>query len=120
MYTYAGDANLDGKINADDYFEIDHDYGHTDAGSISYLGGDFNYDGKINGDDYFLIDSNFDNQTTPFNFANAPDIDGGPPLSLSWHRRSRVRRCSRFLPLAGLAARLAADIDNDRTIASSR
>ncbi len=26
MYTYAGDANLDGKIDADDYFQIDSNY----------------------------------------------------------------------------------------------
>ena len=26
MYTYAGDANLDGKVDADDYFQIDTNY----------------------------------------------------------------------------------------------
>ena len=46
MYTYGGDANLDGVINSDDYALIDH----------GFYNGDFNYDGVINGDDYFLID----------------------------------------------------------------
>ncbi len=65
MYTYAGDANLDGTINADDYFAIDSNY--NKSGTVfGYANGDFNYDGKINGDDYFLIDSNFVAQGAPF------------------------------------------------------
>ncbi len=66
MYTYAGDANLDGKINADDYFQIDSHVNKTVDGARSYFDGDFNYDGKINGDDYFIIDSNFASQGTAF------------------------------------------------------
>src|SRR5207249_4485290 len=44
-YTYAGDANLDGKINVDDYGRIDFSVG---LGSSGWFNGDFNYDGKIN------------------------------------------------------------------------
>lgn len=55
-YTYVGDANLDGRINGDDYFKIDAGFS---AHSTGYGAGDFNYDGKINADDYFLIDSNY-------------------------------------------------------------
>ncbi len=55
MYTYGGDANLDGIINGDDYFQIDS----ATASSHGWFNGDFNYDGVINGDDYFVIDSNF-------------------------------------------------------------
>ena len=54
MYTYAGDANLDGKVNGDDYFQIDCSF--TSPARLTASTGDFNYDGKINGDDYFLID----------------------------------------------------------------
>ncbi len=61
MYTFAGDADLSGKIDADDYFEIDSNINKL-AASVSYFHGDFNYDGKINGDDYFIIDSNFASQ----------------------------------------------------------
>ncbi|HYO09301.1 MAG TPA: hypothetical protein VER17_10045, partial [Tepidisphaeraceae bacterium] len=65
-YTYAGDADLNGKINGDDYFLIDsHVAAAAAAGNVSYYHGDFNYDGKINGDDYFLIDSNVGGQGTP-------------------------------------------------------
>jgi hypothetical protein len=63
MYTYGGDANLDGKINVDDY-------GHIDAslalGISGWYNGDFNYDGKINVDDYGIIDSNVPIQGAPF------------------------------------------------------
>ena len=61
MYTYNGDANLDGKVNADDYFIIDSNY--NKSGSVfGFNNGDFNYDGQINGDDYFAIDSGFAGQ----------------------------------------------------------
>src|SRR5439155_14922391 len=57
MYTWGGDANLDGTLNGDDYFRIDS---HINQNGIvfGYHNGDFNYDGAINGDDYFIIDSN--------------------------------------------------------------
>ncbi len=61
-YTYAGDANLDGVINGDDYFQIDSAF---PQGGNGWLNGDFNCDGVINGDDYFLIDSNFPAQGAP-------------------------------------------------------
>src|SRR5439155_15338672 len=56
MYTYGGDANLDGLVNGDDYFQIDSHV--NQSGAVGYFNGDFNYDGAINGDDYFIIDSN--------------------------------------------------------------
>jgi hypothetical protein len=55
-YTYGGDANLDGKVNIDDYGRIDAHVGQS--GSVfGWYNGDFNYDGKINIDDYGIIDS---------------------------------------------------------------
>jgi hypothetical protein len=63
MYTYAGDANLSGKIDGDDYFKIDAGYL---ASATGYLNGDFDYNGKINADDYFLIDRNYSQQGAAF------------------------------------------------------
>lgn len=63
MYTYSGDATLDGKINIDDYTKIDSGIANTLSG---WSNGDFNYDGKINIDDYTVIDSNVINQGAPF------------------------------------------------------
>jgi hypothetical protein len=63
MYTYGGDANLDGAITGDDYFQIDSAF---PAGAHGWFNGDFNYDGSITGDDYFIIDSNFPAQGAPF------------------------------------------------------
>ncbi len=63
-YTYAGDANLDGRIDVDDYFVIDSNY--SKSGTLfGYGNGDFDYDGSIDADDYFLIDSNFSSQGLP-------------------------------------------------------
>jgi len=56
-YTFAGDANLDGIINGDDYFWIDAGFSSKASG---YANGDFDYNGRIDADDYFLIDSNYD------------------------------------------------------------
>jgi autotransporter-associated beta strand protein len=65
MYTWAGDANLDGKVNADDYASID--LYSTIPGSGSWNHGDFNYSGTINADDYALIDNNVQNiNYTPY------------------------------------------------------
>jgi hypothetical protein len=59
-FTYGGDANLDGTINGNDYFQIDRGFLNHDTG---WVNGDFNYDGTVNGNDYFIIDSNFIDQS---------------------------------------------------------
>jgi hypothetical protein len=62
MFTYGGDANLDGKINVDDYGLIDF---NVTLGTSGWYNGDFNYDGKINVDDYGIIDFNVAIQAPP-------------------------------------------------------
>jgi hypothetical protein len=69
MYTYAGDANLDGKINVDDYARIDSNIGTNNG---FWFNGDFNYDGKVNVDDYAIIDNNAALQGAPFFAGAAP------------------------------------------------
>ncbi|HYO08784.1 MAG TPA: PKD domain-containing protein [Tepidisphaeraceae bacterium] len=54
-FTHTGDANLDGRINGDDYFAIDAHV--ASANPWGWWRGDIDYNGKINGDDYWLIDS---------------------------------------------------------------
>jgi hypothetical protein len=61
-YTYAGDANLDGQINVDDYGRIDF---NIPVNSSKWFNGDFNYDGQINVDDYGIIDFNVGIQGLP-------------------------------------------------------
>jgi hypothetical protein len=63
MYTYGGDATLDGKINVDDYGRIDSS---APLGIAGWYNGDFNYDGKINVDDYGIIDFNVGIQGAAF------------------------------------------------------
>ncbi|HYO11002.1 MAG TPA: hypothetical protein VER17_18705 [Tepidisphaeraceae bacterium] len=65
LYTYAGDADLNGKIDGDDYFQIDAHAGQV-GGDVSWFNGDFDYNGKVNGDDYFLIDHNIGQQNGSF------------------------------------------------------
>ena len=86
-YTWNGDANLDGIVNADDYFLIDSGFITQGKG---YYHGDFNYDGIVNADDYFLIDSAFLGQTASLALttpgAHSPPSVGSPipePAALS-------------------------------------
>jgi hypothetical protein len=62
-YTYYGDANLDGKVDASDYSRIDNGYLQQLTG---WFNGDFNYDGVVNGSDYTLIDNAFNSQGAAF------------------------------------------------------
>jgi hypothetical protein len=74
MYTYGGDATLDGKITIDDYVRIDSG---ISAGLTGWSNGDFNYDGKVSIDDYTtVIDANIGNQNG-FVFPTAGGMDGG-------------------------------------------
>jgi autotransporter-associated beta strand protein len=73
-YTYFGDTNLDGVVNASDYLAIDSAFNanqailaNPGANPNAYLmsgwvNGDFNGDGLINGDDYTLMDNAFNSQ----------------------------------------------------------
>jgi len=63
-YTYFGDADLSGTVNAMDYEAIDNGFNSLTSGDplTGWNNGDFNYDGQINGDDYTLIDNAFNSQ----------------------------------------------------------
>jgi hypothetical protein len=63
MYTYGGDANLDGKITISDYGAIDFNIGIP--GATGWSNGDFNYDGQITISDYGIIDFNIGIQGPP-------------------------------------------------------
>ena len=98
--TWGGDANLDGKINIDDYGRIDSNVGQSGT-VFGWYNGDFNYDGKINIDDYGIIDGNIGQQVAPIPTINANDAVAGvsavpEPASLAllltaglWMRRRR-------------------------------
>lgn len=62
--TYIGDANLDGKINADDYALLDRSFARSQA-NAHWTDGDFNYDGVITAADYLLIDRVYFHQGAP-------------------------------------------------------
>lgn len=61
-YTWNGDANMDGKVNTDDYVGIDAQFavfgGLPDPSNV-WSTGDFNHDGKVDTDDYIGIDAAF-------------------------------------------------------------
>jgi autotransporter-associated beta strand protein len=73
MYTYAGDANLDGIVSGDDYSAID--FSILVPGTSGWYNGDFNYDGFITGDDYSAIDFGILAQGAPFP-TGSPSLGG--------------------------------------------
>jgi hypothetical protein len=69
-YTYYGDRDLDGDIDADDYAAIDDGWANR-ANPTNMVfprqpsrHGDIDHSGVIDSDDFFLIDKSFGNQTT--------------------------------------------------------
>lgn len=55
-YTWNGDTDANGKIDADDYFRIDRGFA---LGLTGYNNGNFDYEGIVDAGDYFLIDNAF-------------------------------------------------------------
>lgn len=55
-YTWYGDANLDGVVNADDYALLDRG---AAAGLSGWQNGDFDYSGTVDSNDYMLIDTSY-------------------------------------------------------------
>ena len=78
-YTWNGDANLDGRVNSDDYFRVDAGFL---GNKVGFANGDFNYDGTVNSDDYFLIDSAFLARTTSATLAAATAAINPEPTML--------------------------------------
>jgi hypothetical protein len=64
MYTYAGDVNFDGLVDAADYGIIDNWVQFP--GTSGYANGDLNYDGVIDAADYGIIDNSIQLQGAPF------------------------------------------------------
>ncbi|WP_428939059.1 autotransporter-associated beta strand repeat-containing protein [Fontivita pretiosa] len=61
-FTYFGDADLSGSIDATDYSLIDNGYVNSLSG---WINGDFDYSGVIDATDYALIDNAYVNQAGP-------------------------------------------------------
>jgi hypothetical protein len=69
VYTYAGDMNFDGLVDAADYGIIDNwvQFPGTDG----YANGDLNYDGTIDAADYGIIDNTIQLQGPPIPMSGA-------------------------------------------------
>ena len=61
-YTFAGDANLDLKVDTTDFTQLALHFNQT---SSTWFNGDFNYDGTVNALDFNILASNFGQNTLP-------------------------------------------------------
>ena len=60
-YTYAGYANLDGKVNALDFNALAASFGS----GTEWFRGDFNFDGGVTSADFTVLSSNFGQMLSP-------------------------------------------------------
>ena len=70
MYTWAGDVDLNGYVDAVDYGTIDQWIQFP--GTTGYTNGDLNYDGVIDAVDYGIIDNGIQLQGAPIPMNGAP------------------------------------------------
>jgi uncharacterized delta-60 repeat protein len=77
--SYFGDADADGSVSTNDYFQIDNGFLGSKTG---WINGDFDYDGAVTTNDYFLIDNAFLSQTGPHAPALALAAPGADSLPL--------------------------------------
>ena len=90
-YTYAGDANLDGVVNVEDFNALSMNYNATSS-NASWLGGDFNYDGKVNAEDFALLAANYG--------ATAAFTASAPALGTLVPEPTTLGLLAAFVPLA--------------------
>jgi hypothetical protein len=94
-FTYNGDTDLNGKIDSDDYFNIDRGLFFQSIPLTpppTYRFGDFDFNGRVDADDYFLIDRAFAGQTSVL-AAHQPATWTASRLSkAAGHRRARHHR----------------------------
>jgi len=57
MYTLVGDANLDGRVNFNDFSLLQNNY---DQSGRDWSQGDYNHDGLVNFNDFSLLQNNYD------------------------------------------------------------
>jgi len=67
MYTLLGDANLNGKVNGEDFVLMAANFNH--AVTNGWDEGDFNYNGAVNGEDFVLLAENFNDDASQADMA---------------------------------------------------
>jgi len=89
-YTIAGDANLSGNVNLDDFTALAANFGNAGV----WTTGDFNYNGLVNLDDFTILASSF-GQSLPADVARGaavPEPAGAVVLLVAGAAMARRRR----------------------------
>jgi len=107
-YTYYGDRDLDGDVDADDYAGMDAGFANRNAPNAltfphqPWRDGDINLSNSVNSDDYFMIDNAFSNQTGVLSAAATPmaasssAISKAASKSHAKHRKAAHHRNAMF------------------------
>lgn len=89
-YSWNGDSDLSGKVDADDYFNADRGFANRlDPNSPfgDFASGDFDYNGTHDADDYFLIDNSYVSQN---GILSTAIVATKPARTARHHRHHRV------------------------------
>jgi hypothetical protein len=76
-YTYAGDLNLDGLVDATDYGILDNSFQFPGTYE-GYAYGDINFDGVIDASDYGILDNSFQVQGPPLTTSGLAGVTAVP------------------------------------------
>jgi autotransporter-associated beta strand protein len=81
MYSFYGDANLDGQVEFSDLSAVIGNYHSTS----NWAGGDFNYDGQVNFSDMGIVMANYGSQLAPLslNIIGPDSISEGSTYTLT-------------------------------------
>ena len=71
-YTYAGDINLDGKVDFSDFILMGNHFGTITS---RWDQGDLNYDGKVDFQDFIIFSNNMGLGVTAGNGAGASPVE---------------------------------------------
>lgn len=96
LYTFSGDASMDGKVTTQDFNQLAGSFGMVSGGR--WLDGDFTYDGAVSSIDFNLLAANY-GQSMPVGAASLGSVIPEPSafsmITIAWAAMRASRRAAR-------------------------
>ena len=82
MVTWGGDANMDGKLDGDDFFRIDSNVVLSET-VFGFANGDFNYDDKVDFQDLVILSQQYSKTMPAIGTKPLKSSFGTTPITMS-------------------------------------